>query len=540
MRAFSVLLRSAAPVALVLTIALAPGRSARAGDDPAPAPVEPASPTPVEPAPPAPVEPATPTPVEPETPSPGEPAPAAPVESATPPTPPTGPATPPRTFAKPAEAVLAWISAFETNDNAALAALLGSEGADLVPDGKDVRVAEERRRLARLARTSWAFDRTKEADGILRVEVGVERLPLAIPVARVDGTWRFDAAAGRAELLARRVGRNELEAIGLCRQYLEMQVEYAAEDRDADGVREYAQRVASTPGTQDGLYWETPGGENMEPSPLGIALATIGDQGADAVPHGGYRWSILKAQGAHAPGGAYGYVLNGNMIAGFALVAAPAEYRLTGVMTFLVSNHGKVFQKDLGATTGTVVAAMDAFDPDDTWTEVVDADVAALEASRGGSDDTVPVGPNCVRPPAPTSVEARPAGTQPGAPTVGRPAETPVATPAGTEPRPSEPRTAKAAADPLGTFEVTYEDGTRVTMTVPDLTSVTWLAAEGATGTETDDRREIAPNVWYVSWQQSDGTVVTQVVDLAKMTVLSTRAADGKRVVLEGRIVRQP
>ncbi len=324
MRAFHVLQRFTPlllAVALVGVGSLTPGRAARAGDDP----------------------------------------------------PPIAP-TPPRTFAKPSLAVLAWIDASERNDDAELAALLGSEGADLVPNGKDPRVAEERRRLAGLARTAWTFDRAQEAEGRLRVEVGPERYPLAIPVVRVEGAWRFDAAAGRAELLARRVGRNELEAIGLCRQYLEMQVEYAAKDRDGDGVREYARRVASTPGTQDGLYWETTAGENVEPSPLGLALSTIGDVSSEAAPYGGYRWSILEAQGAHAPGGAYGYVINGNMIAGFALVAAPAEYRVTGVMTFLVSHHGKVFQKDLGPTTRELVAAMSAFDPGDGWTEVPETD----------------------------------------------------------------------------------------------------------------------------------------------------------------------
>ncbi len=526
MRAFPVLLRTAAASALVLSLALAPGRSARAGDDVAP--------------PPAADVPATAAP----------PATDAPVTVA----------TPPRTFAKPAEAVLAWIVAFEKNDDAALTALLGSEGADLVTDGKDPRVAEERTRLASLARSSWSFDRTNEAEGVLRIEVGAEKYPTAIPVIRVEGGWRFDAAAGRTELLARRVGRNELEAIDLCRQYVEMQVEYASKDRDGDDVREYAQRVASQPGSQDGLYWESTADENAEASPLGLALATIGDTGSDATPYGGYRWSILRSQGAHAPGGACDYVINGNMIAGFALVAAPAEYRLTGVMTFLVSNHGKVFQKDLGPTTETLVGAMVAFDVDDTWTELVELDdaVAALAAAASKPTDAVLArGPDGHSVPVPTKAPgavppgaARPVGPDCGPktaaplPTASLPTAPVASEPLPSEPRPSEPRIAAPALDPRGTFDVTYTDGTRHTVTVTDLETVTWLAVEGvdkgATATETVDRREIAPGVWYVSWQQKDGAVVTQIVDLSKLRVISTRAMDGKRTVLEGTIVRAP
>lgn len=484
MRLPSYLHRAAASATLLATIALAPSLSARAGEDPVPPPSAGAR---------------------------------------------EGASAAPRAFPKPADAVEAWLVAYEKNDGAALSSLLGSDAADLVEDGNDPKVAEQRRRIAGLARTAWSFDRTNEAAGVLRIEIGPEHLPMAIPVARGEGGWRFDAAAGRTELLARRIGRNELEAIGLCRQYVEMQVEYASQDRDGDGVREYAQRVVSSPGAQDGLYWETAPGEDAEPSPLGVPLAIVdgaGEGRPPTAPSGGYRWSILKAQGAAAPGGAYGYVVNGNMIAGFALVAAPAEYRLTGVMTFLVSNHGKVFQKDLGPTTEATVRAMDTFDPDPSWAEVPEAADASAAVGVGGAASGSPAVP------APTSAGG-------ALPTAGLDCS-----PRSAEPRPSGPRVAPTATSPLGSFEVTYADGARYAVSIPDPTTVTWTGLEGTdkgvTGTETVDRRPLAPAVWYVSWQQQDGAVMVQIVDLGKMTVISTRALDGKRTVREGTIRRMP
>lgn len=533
--------RPTACVALWASIALLPLGAARAAEPPpdAPSPPAPDAPAPTAPAPEAPA---------PEVPA--AEAQANPVASPTP----TG-----RAFEKPALAVTALIEAFEKNDGKTLEALLGSDSSELVPDGGDPKVAEERTRLARLAREAWAFDRTQESAGILHVEIGSQRFPLAMPVVKTPEGWRLDAAAGRAELLARRIGRNELEAIGLCRQYVEMQVTYAAMDRDGDGVREYAQRVASSPGAKDGLYWESSDADDEESSPLGLALSTIGGTGKEAppvAPYGGYRWSILTAQGERAPGGAHSYVLNGNLIAGFALVAAPAEYRLTGVMTFVVNQDGRVFQKDLGPTTIEAAAALEAYDPDDTWTEVADADddvdVTATSTSAGGGPGAGGVGADGRAQPA-GNVGMRPAAggrPSPASPTcdpkTGRPIPAPSdALPRAVEPRPSEPvASAPATVDPLGTFEVSYPDGERYSVTVPDRGTLVWKAlagtAEGKSGTETVDRRELAPNLWYVSWRQDDGTVTTQIVDLGKGTVLSTEARGGARTVLEGSIRRLP
>lgn len=169
----------------------------------------------------------------------------------------------------------------------------------------------------------------------------------------------------------RRIGFNELGAIKLCRAYALLQEEYREKDRDGDGVREYAQRVRSTPGTQDGLWW--PDGDFEEPSPLGPLVATYetylrNRQSGD--PVSGYYWEIVKAQGPRAPGGQHSYVINGNMIAGFALIGIPARYGESGIMTFLVSHHGRVLQKDLGVCTPSAPRVYQFYNPDDTWTEV--------------------------------------------------------------------------------------------------------------------------------------------------------------------------
>ncbi|MFV1959416.1 MAG: DUF2950 family protein, partial [Planctomycetota bacterium] len=207
--------------------------------------------------------------------------------------------------------------------------------------------------------------------------IGPKAWPLPVPlVRRKDGTWCFDAAQGREEMRIRRIGRNELRAIDLCKAYLAAQVEYASKDRDGDELAEFAQRLVSRPGRRDGLYWPADPEKGEEFSPVGPLIASLvtdapklgGDK--DAAPFGGYYWKILTGQGSHAPGGAHSYVINGNMIAGCALVGVPAKHGETGMMTFLVSNHGKIYQKDLGAKSLETAKAMKVFDPDDTWTVV--------------------------------------------------------------------------------------------------------------------------------------------------------------------------
>ena len=194
-------------------------------------------------------------------------------------------------------------------------------------------------------------------------------------VRKEGETWRFDTAAGKEELLNRRIGKNELNAIQLCHAYVEAQREYASQDWDGDGVLEYAQRIVSTKGKWDGLYWEA--AEDEVKSPLGPLVAkavlegyTPKGPGDKRAPYHGYYYKILKAQGKNAPGGAYSYIINGHMVAGFALVAYPAEYGSSGIITFTVNQRGIVYQKDLGKKTREIAEAMNTFDPDKTWQKV--------------------------------------------------------------------------------------------------------------------------------------------------------------------------
>jgi hypothetical protein len=277
----------------------------------------------------------------------------------------------PKAFDTPEALVDAMVEAAANNDDAAIRALAGGEHADLVQPGTDPTVAKIRAEFAENAKT---FRRLEDnEDGSKTLVIGDARWPFPVPLVKREAGWVLDGAAGREELLARRIGRNELTAIKLCRAYAGAQEAYAAKDRDGDGVREYAQRIQSTPGRQDGLWWET--GEDGEESPLGPLVEPAREALAGRAPTdpvGGYFWRILTAQGGGAPGGAYSYVINGNMVAGYALVGFPAEYRETGVMTFLVSRNGVVLQKDLGPDTAGVVRCMFGFTPDDTWTAVED------------------------------------------------------------------------------------------------------------------------------------------------------------------------
>jgi hypothetical protein len=189
-----------------------------------------------------------------------------------------------------------------------------------------------------------------------------------VPFRKTEAGWILDVSTGREEILARRIGKNELAAMKLCRAYVRLQVEYASKDRDGDDVREYAQRIRSTPGTKDGLYWKT--GEDGDVSPLGPLVEPARayfEKRVSTDPVGGYYWRVLTGQGGTAPGGCHSFVINGNMIAGFALVGFPAEYRKTGVVTLMISHHGTLLSKDLGPETADIVAAMSGFCPDATW-----------------------------------------------------------------------------------------------------------------------------------------------------------------------------
>jgi len=202
------------------------------------------------------------------------------------------------------------------------------------------------------------------------LNVGNDDWPFAVPVVKKDALWRFDAKAGKEEILARRIGQNELSAIQFCLAYVDAQREYVSKDRDGDGLLEYAQKFASDKGKKNGLFWNTKEGE--EQSPLGPIAAAAHKQGyrkkgANPQPFYGYYYRILQGQGKNAAGGAYDYTVKGNMIGGFALVAYPAKYASSGVMTFIVNHNGVVYEKDLGRNTEKTAQAMKRFDPDSTW-----------------------------------------------------------------------------------------------------------------------------------------------------------------------------
>lgn len=275
-----------------------------------------------------------------------------------------------RTFPTPQDAVKALGLAVNTTNRAALASLFGPDSETLAnPDS--VQGAREMTEFAA------AFNATnhlaEESKARMILEVGTNEWPFPIPLVKNAGGWQFDTAAGLEEILNRRVGRNELDVLQVVRAYVDAQREYASRDRDGDQVLEYAQKIASSPGQMDGLYW--PLELNGEMSPLG-PLAARARQGGYArkasgedepQPFHGYFFKVLTRQGKNAPGGKYDYVINGNMIGGFALVAWPVEYGESGVMTFIVNQQGRVYQRDLGKNTAKIAEKMKAYDPEPGW-----------------------------------------------------------------------------------------------------------------------------------------------------------------------------
>ena len=278
-----------------------------------------------------------------------------------------------QTFDSPNEAVSALVTAAQNDDTNAIHLIFGPAGHELIsPDV--VQATDEfkmfKERLAELTRL------IPNSDSNATLELGVDGWPFPIPLVKQGAQWHFDSAAGKDEIFARRIGRDEMGAIDVCNAYVEAQREYASQDRMGDGVLTYAQFLRSASGTHDGLFWPTnqPG---EELSPLGPLIAQACVEGYhraakmlndEQAPYHGYYVKILTGQGKHAPCGKFKYLINGRMIAGFALVAWPAEWGDTGVMTFVVNQQGKVYQKNLGSNTAKIAKAMTLYDPDDTWT----------------------------------------------------------------------------------------------------------------------------------------------------------------------------
>ncbi|MFI4986526.1 MAG: DUF2950 domain-containing protein [Alphaproteobacteria bacterium] len=278
-----------------------------------------------------------------------------------------------RTFATPEAGVEALVAATRADSTRGLVQILGTEGRKLVFSGDPIADKEGRGRF--VAAYDKAHKIVTEGDARAVLEIGEENWPMPIPLVKEASAWRFDTKAAEREILARRIGRNELGAIEVCRAYVVAQQEYASSDRLGHGLREYAARFISSAGKHDGLYWPAEAGG--EESPLGPLVASAraegygpkGKAGGKRAPYHGYYYKILTRQGKDAPGGAYGYVVKGHLIGGFALVAYPAQYRNSGVMTFMVNQDGVVYQKDLGAGTAKLAPAMTAFNPDKSWTK---------------------------------------------------------------------------------------------------------------------------------------------------------------------------
>jgi hypothetical protein len=288
-------------------------------------------------------------------------------------------------FATPEEALQALVAAAKDKDRAALARLFGADYDQLL-SGDEV---EDNKDLAEFADAVQESAQLQQvADSKYTITVGKDNWPTPVPLVQRDGKWLFDTKAGLEEVINRRVGENELSAIATCRAYAVAQWEYYTEgDWDHDGVATYAQRLISTPGKHDGLYWETAEGEN--PSPLGKLIAAASAEGYaptqespdaagkggsdkaqaafDHAPYHGYYFKILIRQGASAPGGKYGYIINGNMIAGYALIAYPDKWGNSGMMTLIINQQGRVYEKNLGPNTGQIAAAMTEYNPDPSW-----------------------------------------------------------------------------------------------------------------------------------------------------------------------------
>jgi len=277
-----------------------------------------------------------------------------------------------KTFATPEEAVAALLAAASAEDTNAFRVIFGPVGVEIENPDR-VQAANELSAFNAAAKQRQQL--VHESDTKCVLEIGDNSWPFPVPIVQRNGQWFFDTEAGKDEILNRHIGKNELATLQSVRAYVEAQREYASQDRDGDEVLEYAQKFSSTPGTKDGLYW--PPDLDGEISPLGPLVAEAQDQGylvksrevgAAPEPFQGYFFKILTRQGKHAPGGKYDYIINGNMIAGFALVAWPAEYGESGIMTFIVNQQGRVYQKDLGPNTAKTAKAMKAYDPDGTWT----------------------------------------------------------------------------------------------------------------------------------------------------------------------------
>ena len=270
-------------------------------------------------------------------------------------------------FSSPKEAADALLRAADVFDVDALSEILGTDAADLIASADPVADKKRATDFAAKSKEKMSLDVDPKNSKRIILSVGNDAFPLAIPIVERKGKWIFDTKAGRKEMLMRRIGANELDAIEICRGFVEAQHEYAQEKHDGSEVNQYAQRIISTQGKHDGLTWQNADGTWDGPVGEDIAKAIAQGYSDKSQPYHGYYFKVLKAQGPAAPLGQMDFVIKGAMIGGFALAAAPAQYRVTGVQTFIVGPDGRVYQKDLGADTLKAFASLDRFNPDKTW-----------------------------------------------------------------------------------------------------------------------------------------------------------------------------
>jgi hypothetical protein len=271
-------------------------------------------------------------------------------------------------FESPEAGVSALVEAVKSNDQRMLRSILGPHSRKLVSSGDEVADAHNREAFIK---TYSEANKIVLSDSQAILVIGDDEWPMPIPLVKSGGRWRFDSSQGEMEILVRRIGANELAAIQVCLAIVDAEHEYAAQDRAGDGVLHYAARFVSTPGNHDGLYWEAQTDE--PPSPLGPLLAAAANEGytnsefRTLEPYHGYYYKILTSQGADAPGGAYDYLVNGKMIGGFAVLAYPARYGASGIMSFMVNHEGVVYERNLGRRTAERAAKITSFNPDATW-----------------------------------------------------------------------------------------------------------------------------------------------------------------------------
>ena len=279
-----------------------------------------------------------------------------------------------RNFASPEEATQALVQAVKAHDRTATLAVLGQDAASWISSGDS---AADQAAVARFVEAYDASHHLVQKDGKATLTLGADDFPFAFPIVRKGERWHFDTAAGKLEMLARRIGENELSAIKVLQAFVDAQLDYASADRNGDGVLAYAQKFLSSPGKHDGLYWPVDPGQ--PPSPAGELLAKASSEGYQAkgkpkdkqpAPYHGYYYRPLTRQGKHASSGALDYVVGGRAIGGFAVVAYPARYGNSGIMTFIVNQDGKIYQADLGPTTQAKALKMKEYDPGPGWTAV--------------------------------------------------------------------------------------------------------------------------------------------------------------------------